>query len=542
MPLTLADLEKEFPAWELEQLLEEHGAEDLLWLLEYRRQEKEAAELAAGPYVPPAPSSRLDLLEDGTAFLVDTGEVFGGGGLPAPPTTADAPDAKPGLSAGLKKRRLKLPAAAPICAPDAQLREWCLRLELTSAAGKRHSNALKSLRSRRFVCRVPKGKVVISTKGATNWVEAGSSTREASWLASVRSERSAEWLEHCERFDAWREDVRQQREGRHLAPRPFTRWSPARKPPWYSQRLPWGHDPTIRIRKDAKSCDGGLAWWTDDCGHRRPQPLGCTKRGCTDPGCQLHVTAERARRARARLDCFGAEANWGICILPFARQLRTEARRPDFLSAMRRASATMLEKWLLGIHQLSNEWRLGIVCVDHPEGDLEPGEWKPHFNFLIPMVAVNRRTGHHAQLRYHVSQDALFALRNEWRRVQSNALGTPLKKASGLRLEANVKWEFRKGRDDEKKAHAMRYFFRTFPEWKAEAQRVRYFSLFGCGVVGELAGVQERLKELLEQSRAQAEEFASKRLCPDCGRKMRLELPDGIRPGWRPIHSSEPGG
>lgn len=244
-----------------------------------------------------------------------------------------------------------------------------------------------------------------------------------------------------------------------------------------------------------------------EAGHRRPRVYACALRKCPGDTCRHHALEER-RRVLSKLMCGSSEkvqspsgdewketkaavfpGAWSIVTLPYAKSARPALQWSGLLAKSRGGAAVLLQEWALGLNGLAyrDGWRLGVVSVDHPEGDKTPGEWKPHHNFMFPAIAFHR-DGRRAALRYHVSKDDLTRLRRLWRWWQERVV-----LGERLHTKGNVFYQF--AIDRKKKRHAARYFPRSFPSWPGAGQRLSYFGAFSCRSLNALPEVQAVKKE-----------------------------------------------
>ena len=247
---------------------------------------------------------------------------------------------------------------------------------------------------------------------------------------------------------------------------------------------------------------------------RTRKVYACAKRRCTGKACKTHALTERKRlleRLMVGKDGHPAifPGTWGVIVLPYAKEARDPLRWTGLLSASRRGAAVLVQEWVLGNAGLSylDGWRLGILSVDHPEGDKRPGEWKPHHNLIFPTVAFHP-DGRRRELRYFVTKEQLDDLRQRWRWWQESVvLGAKLK------TKANVFYEFRQ--KARAKKHCARYFPRTFPAWHSRTQRLSYFGAFSCRSIHGLA----------EVAQAKAEEKPCPQgFCGNCGAEVKFTL------------------
>lgn len=238
---------------------------------------------------------------------------------------------------------------------------------------------------------------------------------------------------------------------------------------------------------------------------------------------------------------------WGVVVLPYARECRSNIRWAHLLALSRKGAALMVQEWALGLNGLnySDGWRLGLVSVDHPCGDScdacseksrktrkkvdcpkdhdgRPGreEYKPHHNFLFPSIAFHP-DGRRRELRYHVEKSDLETLRRYWRWWQESVvLGEKLGK------KANVHYQFKM--KPKARYQAARYFPRTFPSWPGRSQRLSYYGAFSC----------RNLNKLPEVKRAKAEKDVTtpQGFCQECGGEVCIVLGQDGKPATVPQH------
>jgi hypothetical protein len=240
-------------------------------------------------------------------------------------------------------------------------------------------------------------------------------------------------------------------------------------------------------------------------GHKVTRTYACTRRKCSNQTCTDHALRDRQQLLKPLMqELFPRE--WGVLVLSYAPEVRDRLRWRVLLQGARQLAAARFESIILDMNGLNVEhgWRLGIVSIDHPCGDRcqacsdasrggrkvecpqehagAPGrkEWKPHHNFLFPCVAFGPN-GARRRIRYSFTKDEIAELRYAWQEVQEVTLEAPLGR------EANLHYQFR--REPAKKAHSIRYFPRTFPEWSARGQQLSYMGVFGCSVIKQLPEV-----------------------------------------------------
>jgi hypothetical protein len=295
------------------------------------------------------------------------------------------------------------------------------------------------------------------------------------------------------------------------------------------------------------------------------------------PDCMRHVKRERSSPARVVLDALELEpapdgsrwirrepgVPWYVLTFPFADELRDALRDRKLLNAVRAAALRLLEAVVLADNGIdADELALGVLEVTHPEGDRSPsvwaapdlvrkaesavtGEWKPHLNFLFPLLAAELRTtigivhlARRRRLRWTLTKRALALLRLGFGLLQEAVKRAPLGRS------AVVYGEFRS--QPEHKAHAIKYFARGFPAWSADAQRVRWYGLFATRVVARVPEVIAA--RALEQERL-ADELRKRTCCQVCGARLRVaderraELLEKLRlDHWRLLSGADPPG
>jgi len=128
--------------------------------------------------------------------------------------------------------------------------------------------------------------------------------------------------------------------------------------------------------------------------------------------------------------------------------------------------AVKIEQFLRKVNNLDDSWQLGLEDWIHPEGDKEPGVWKPHHNFLVRGEAfkVNiddvRNLFERRELRLMLTKAELAEFRGIISEVLRTALG--YKKV----CRENFWYSFVGSQADSgKRTHFVRYTSRAFPRW-----------------------------------------------------------------------------
>jgi len=125
----------------------------------------------------------------------------------------------------------------------------------------------------------------------------------------------------------------------------------------------------------------------------------CHKANCCCPWCIARNGRERADRVRAVYDRL-----WSLIpdsvprFSAFVFTLPSECRTDDLekLKEVRHAARLVASQWLLDLAGLDMSdkrrpgWELSGFDVYHPEGDRDPGVWKPHIHMQIPALAHRR--------------------------------------------------------------------------------------------------------------------------------------------------------
>jgi hypothetical protein len=243
----------------------------------------------------------------------------------------------------------------------------------------------------------------------------------------------------------------------------------------------------------------------------------CARRRCSTPECIRHALNERTAIARPLImDNF--PGHWGILVLPYSPECRARLRISTLLKGARQLVASRMEGVILDMNGLDQDdgWRLGIISVDHPEGDKVPDKWLPHHNFLFPCFAFHPEHGRR-EIRYCFTRAELLELREEWRELQEIILEAPLIRRDNAgnfyRVEADFKYEWLPPATDAKtlkqRLHAVNYFPRTFPHWSSNGQRLSYMGAFGCSRIHQLPGAMALKTQVREAKESQ-------KLCRTC--------------------------
>lgn len=301
---------------------------------------------------------------------------------------------------------------------------------------------------------------------------------------------------------------------------------------------------TIRTSSGPTTCEGTHRIFDCPDGHeRRIRYLGDGKYDCSD--CERSNNTKRAAAAWRKISRVRG-AVWGVFVFTFPDYLR-ELLTPKILDRLRKRAWKLIELFLARENGIRLEWGreagcegwlFGALEFTHPTGDrfkcracdwsTEGGEyayrmarrheeeneahevvktggdrWKPHFNFLVPMVSSAGGKSLQYYWRDQAIFDRLFAVvRRAWRRELSREFGP-------IEGEVNLKYEYRRERG--KKMHAVRYFARVFPGWSCAGLRARSFGYLSDRCLREAAWEWDQPEKFHETSPS---------LCSVCGKEL----------------------
>lgn len=255
------------------------------------------------------------------------------------------------------------------------------------------------------------------------------------------------------------------------------------------------------------------SWFSAVCPHHPGEQKPIRPQLCARQGCETSTPANTLERARDSWDGtaeknrrglrhFGG-AEWGIFVFTCPDELRPFCVG-DKLREFRAAAGDMALE-VLRKHAGDDRARFFMRSWLHPEGDKQPGVYKPHENVIVPLVAWHpvrwravRRDGRGKERIYLRERNALAfvagrARPEEWWVEKVKGYGGRVRfmlpkawlgkdgwicEAWRARLvEIFGQWwsddeappatlPFYEYRDTpEKKMHALKYFARTFPGW-----------------------------------------------------------------------------
>lgn len=209
-------------------------------------------------------------------------------------------------------------------------------------------------------------------------------------------------------------------------------------------------------------------------------------------------------------------APWFVVVLTLPSELWSLSL--EQLRELRSRGARVVSRWLLRCAGVSgSSWSVGFGEFTHPAGD--DATWKPHYNFLGPLLAVQMKgdVREVLVLRVKRSKAELRALRVAWRAEIRAVTGWDTS-------DVDVHYEYRTTRA--KKRHAARYFARPFPDWHwTKLNRVRWYGFLSARTWGKtrefLVGIGAA--DVLEDAPQGGPEEDGEIRCPECGAVMLLD-------------------
>ena len=212
--------------------------------------------------------------------------------------------------------------------------------------------------------------------------------------------------------------------------------------------VPAVHD--AYVATDGEVCARSGHEWLFQCpttGRGYVVPVACLKLDCGT--CRAKVRTRRGGRLAARI---GAEG-LGCAVFTFPVQLRSVLGWRA-VPKIRRKLAKMIKGWALCWFQQ----KLGFYICFHPEGDSQPGVWKPHFHVGWSLLGSSLE-----KIPYMLPEHVLEDLKARWLDVLYHIADSTGIDRVGIAV--NVRYEFKLER-----GHATaraRYDARSFPSWSA---------------------------------------------------------------------------
>jgi len=277
--------------------------------------------------------------------------------------------------------------------------------------------------------------------------------------------------------------------------------------------------------------------------HRWYVPEGaCHKASCRCPWCMARNSRERADRVRAVYDRLwsmvpGSTPRYSAFVFTLPAECRTDDL--EKLKEVRYAARVVASKWMLNLAGLEpsdkrrSGWELSGFDVYHPEGDRDPGVWKPHVHLQIPALAHRRgdsleceqcQENWHARdqlppcefcrrnaprwvkLRVRVSALDLKKLRRAWGRELARMFGWLPAHGDYSRCAVDYKW--RTCARPAQYHHRIKYDVRHWPQYQGSFRSVTWW--------GFLAPASQKRIGLPPAVKAEKPDSPFTQ-CPECG-------------------------
>ncbi len=263
-------------------------------------------------------------------------------------------------------------------------------------------------------------------------------------------------------------------------------------------------------------------------GHVWPIPdKPCHAAACSNTWCVARNTRDRAKRVAdvySRLfDMVGLPARYGALVLTLPKQHRTYKK--DVLDTLRRRARRVVEKWMLDCSGLEvapdrgHGWRLAGADVWHPEGDKDPGVWKPHIHLEVVGLAYWSgplgcscplcRKLHWQKIKVRLDKDLDFPkLRLAWGLVLHEVLGWQPSHGDFSRCDVDYKWRTLSS-DVFRFFHRIKYDFRHWPGYTGSWRAIRWW--------GYLSPRSQKTIGLPQRSSVGDRPDVHFNVCPVCG-------------------------
>jgi hypothetical protein len=202
---------------------------------------------------------------------------------------------------------------------------------------------------------------------------------------------------------------------------------------------------------------------------------------------------------------------------------------------LRREARRVASEWLLDVNGFGGEadrrrhpgWMVAGVDCWHPEGDEEPGVWKPHIHMEVPNVVWHRERGTWKTLKLMVSKDELLDLHRRWGEVLCRVLGWDGELESG-----GVDYKWRSAKKPWEVKHRVRYDFRHFPAWEAHWRMISWWGYLSTRVLPEV-GLQGFNDD--DEPEGGGGDRPEDGCCPFCGGGSEIAIPisDPNKATWK---------
>lgn len=283
-------------------------------------------------------------------------------------------------------------------------------------------------------------------------------------------------------------------------------------------------------------------WKMNDCPSRRPygsfsQDGHTVKkvwhRGCRRPHCKYCRSgygSKRAKRMWKKKFNYLSKYGWWYFCFPLPEYYRDWAVR-EKIKHLRDLVRIRLMRYIREKRALlGHDLELGMIECMHPEGDKDPGVWKPHFNFVVPAVAFGEwrepKTGTpyaYKELKLWWKKEDLADLRQLW----ADAIGDVF----GIRPPvSDVFVEYRT--KPQQQRHLLKYVLRSFPGWPQWSRRVYSYGYLADRQIGKFRALWEI---------GEPEPYSSKPECQKCHEYLELRDPfEGELEPWDLLRVQHP--
>jgi len=276
----------------------------------------------------------------------------------------------------------------------------------------------------------------------------------------------------------------------------------------------------------------------------------CHGAACSNPWCLARNSRDRAKRVRSVYDRLWSiipadvAPRYAAFVFTLPADCRTD--KLDLLGEVRQAARKVASEWMLNLAFLppGNKrragWELAGVDVYHPEGDRDPGVWKPHIHMQIPAVAHRRgdtqeclacQENWHSRdqlppcdfcrlnkprwkiLQVAVDKDDLFNLRRSWGVELMRIFGW--RPAGGDPSRCSVDYKWRTMARPGPYHHRIKYDFRHWAQYQGYFRSIRWFGYLSPKSQSRI-GLPAKIDDKKEKQ--------SYNVCPACGRIADISL------------------
>ncbi len=273
--------------------------------------------------------------------------------------------------------------------------------------------------------------------------------------------------------------------------------------------------------------------------HKWIIPIDCCGLvNCTCPACINRHTRRRADRIfklYSRLFATIKTPGVGCYVFTLPAEFH-ESLTLDLLKKLRSGARAVVGKVTADVNNLKLRvrkkpgWEIGGVDVIHPEGDKDPGQFKPHIHLQVPAVAWHNGNQAWGRLKLKLPKEAIEKIRVLWGEVLVGVLGW-----EGDVSKCDVHYSWRSVKKLTHLRHRVKYDFRHWAEYEGQWRRVTWFGFLGANRVGGLGlvlgkeNVNKMFAELYGYDIFKQERNIN--ACPRCGCLSEIEFPSGADPG-----------